>query len=211
MSEPLVIVGCGGHGREIFGVLTAVNVHAGEPWKVLGFLDDAPSEASLRCLDRLGAAWLGPNELLAGLDAHYVIGIGDPGIRAAVAARLEPAGRPAATVVHPAASVGPDNHIADGVVVFAGARVTTNVTLGRHVHLNQNATVGHDSTLAEYVQVNPLASVSGNCVVGREALIGTHACVLEGRSVGDRARVGGGACVVHDVDAGRTVKGVPAR
>lgn len=211
MPEPVVIVGCGGHGREIFGIIAAVNDGHGDPWKVLGFLDDAPSEANLHALARLGAAWLGPNALLAELDAHFVIGIGDPRIRAAVAARLDPLGRPAATLVHPAATVGLGNQVADGVVMFAGARITTNVTLGRHVHLNQNATVGHDAVLADFVQVNPSAAVSGNCVLGREALIGTTASVLQGRSVGAGATVGAGACVVRDVEAGLVVKGVPAR
>jgi sugar O-acyltransferase (sialic acid O-acetyltransferase NeuD family) len=211
VPEPVVIVGCGGHGREIFGIIAAVNDHAGEPWKVMGFLDDTPSEPNLRALDRLGTAWLGGNELLASLDAHFVIGIGDPRIRAAVAARLDPFGRPAATFVHPAATVGLDNHIAGGVVVFAGARITTNVTLGRHVHLNQNATVGHDTVLGDYVQVNPLAAVSGSCGIGREVLIGTNAAVLQGRTVGDGSTVGAGACVVRDVGTATVVKGVPAR
>lgn len=211
MPEPIVVVGCGGHGREILGILAAVNAAGGDPWKVLGFLDDAPAGPNLRALDRLGVAWLGPNDLLGELDASFVIGIGDPRIRAAVAARLDPLGRPAATLVHPSATVGLDNHVAGGVVLFPGARVTTNVTLGRHVHLNQNATVGHDSVLADCVQVNPLAAVSGNCVLGREVLVGTNAAILQGRSVGDGSTIGAGACVVHDIGPGRIVKGVPAR
>ncbi|MEV0895246.1 NeuD/PglB/VioB family sugar acetyltransferase [Actinoplanes sp. NPDC049802] len=211
MPEPIVIVGCGGHGREIFGIIAAINDSGGDVWKVAGFLDDAPSEAGLRGVERLGSVWLGPCGRLAGLDARYVIGIGDPRIRAGAADRLGPLGTPASPLVHPAATVGLDNDMADGVVVFAGARITTNVTLGPHVHVNQNATVGHDAVLAAFVQVNPLAAVSGSCVLGRAVLVGTNAAILQGRSVGDGSTVGAGACVVRDVGAERIVKGVPAR
>ena len=211
MPEPIVIVGCGGHGREIFGIIAAINESSGDPWKVLGFVDDAPTAANLGRLDSLSVPFLGPPGELARLDAHYVIGIGDPRVRAKVAVKLDRPGRPAARLIHPAATVGPDQNLAEGVVLFAGARVTTNVTLGRHVHLNQNATVGHDSVLADYVQVNPLAAVSGDCTIGAAALIGTTAAVLQGRHVGARATVGAGACVVRDVSADTVVKGVPAR
>lgn len=203
MAEPIVIVGCGGHGREIFGIITA----CGDRWRVLGFVDDAPGETNLRRVERLGSRVLGPVAALDDLDARYVIGIGDPRIRA----RIAVPGRPAATLVHPAATVGLETTLGEGVVLFPGARVTTNVTLGRHVHLNQNATVGHDSVLEDFVQVNPLAAVSGDCRIGEAALIGTTAAVLQGLTVGARATVGAGACVVRDVAPATVVKGVPAR
>jgi acetyltransferase-like isoleucine patch superfamily enzyme len=79
------------------------------------------------------------------------------------------------------------------------------------VHLNQNATVGHDSVLDAFVQVNPLAAVSGDCWLGERVLIGTTAAVLQGLSVGAGATVGAGACVVRPVPGDTVVKGVPAR
>jgi sugar O-acyltransferase (sialic acid O-acetyltransferase NeuD family) len=203
VPERLVIIGCGGHGRELFGIAAA----AGDRWKVLGFLDDAPREENRRRVERLGVEVLGPVAALESLDASYVIGIGDPRIRA----RIAVPGRRAATLIHPAATVGLENDLSEGVVLFAGARLTTNVTLGRHVHLNQNATVGHDSVLEDFVQVNPLAAVSGDCRIGEAALIGTTAAVLQGLTVGARAIVGAGACVVRDVPPAAVVKGVPAR
>lgn len=215
MSAEIVIVGCGGHGREVLGIVQAVNEASNgkPPWRVLGFVDDSPSAINHDRVERLGTPYLGPADYLrdAARDTHYVIGIGDPRVRAAVSRRIEQFGLPVARLIHPAATVGTDTAVSEGVVVFAGARITTNVTLGRHVHVNQNATIGHDCVLEDYVSVNPLAAVSGECRLESEVLIGTTAAVLQGLRVGAGATVAAGACVVREVPASTVVKGVPAR
>lgn len=214
MAEDLVVIGAGGFGRETVDVVKAINTASSEPvWRLLGIVDDAPSSENLVRLSRRFIPYLGTTEqfVIDSMRPRYLIGIGSPGVRRALAARFDGAGFDAATVVHPAATVGSDVSIGAGTIICAGARVTTHIELGRHVHLNPNVTIGHDTTLGDFVSMNPASSVSGDCVVEDEALIGAGAVVLNQLIVGGGAVVGSAACVVRDVPPGAVVKGVPAR
>lgn len=211
----LVILGAGGHGRETLDIVAALHA-ARDPadavtphWHFAGFVDDGGGDPAL--LARRHASVIGGTEVMRTLDAHYVIGIGDSAVRARLDARLTGWGREAATLIHPAASVASDNRLAPGVLVAATAVVTTNVTLGRHTHLNVGAIVSHDCTLGHHVTVSPGVRLNGNVTVGDRAFFGTGAIVTPGCTIGADAVVGAGAVVIDDVPAGVTVVGVPAR
>ena len=204
----LVIVGAGGHGRETLDIVEAIN--AVKPtWAFAGFVDDGEIIADR--LERRDASLLGTTEILANTNLHYVVGIGSPAVRAKLDEQLTAWGRTAATLIHPAATVASDNRISDGVLLAAGARVTTNVTLGRHVHLNVNAVVSHDCVIGDYTTLSPGSLVNGDVQIGTGVFLGTGAIITPGITIGDHAVIGAGAVVVNDVPPGVTVKGVPAR
>ena len=214
MSRPLVVVGAGGHGREVLDIVAAVNAAAEAagapvPWSLLGVVDDDPADPSL--LERRGDRLLGPVTALADLDADHVVAIGDGEVRRRLDERIQAWGGRAAVLVHPSATVGADVHLGPGVVLAAGAVVTTNVVIGRHSHVNVGAVVSHDVRVGDHVTISPMAAVNGAAHLGDGAFLGTGAIVTPGRVIGERAVVGAGAVVVGDVPAGVTATVVPAR
>lgn len=211
MSGSIVIVGCGGFGREVLALLRALQ-EQGQDWKVEGFVDDGPSPRDVERVRAAGSRLLGDVTSVAAMDPAWqvVIAIGSPTARAAVDARVD-ASRPRPALVHPAATVGDGVTLGAGTVVAAGARLSTAITVGRLVHVDQNATVGHDTTLGDHARLNPQACVSGDVTVGAGVLVGASATILQGLTVGPGATVGAGAVVTHDVPDGTIVKGVPAR
>lgn len=204
----LVILGAGGHGRELLDIVEAINaVHT--TWRFRGFLDDGDPPADR--LRRRSAQVLGPVAALADLDAAYLIGIGQPDHRERVAALAAVTGHDAATLVHPLASLGTDNHLSPGVVLAAGARVTTNVHLGRHVHLNVGAMISHDGIVRDFVTLSPGVLINGGVTLQAGVLLGTAAVVTPGCAIGAGTWIGAGAVVVQDLPPGVVATGVPAR
>jgi sugar O-acyltransferase (sialic acid O-acetyltransferase NeuD family) len=212
MATPLVVVGAGGFGREALDVIAAMNL-VNDTFDVLGVVDSAPNSLNLERLADRGISYLGPETewLSSGNGASFVIGVGSPQTRSSIAQRWVNAGRRPVTLVHPSACIGSRSTVGAGSVICAGVQVSTNVRLGEYVHLNPNATVGHDSVLDSYVSVNPGAVVSGDVVIGPGTLVGAGAVILQGINVGRDSVVGAAACVVRDVGDSTVVKGVPAR
>jgi sugar O-acyltransferase (sialic acid O-acetyltransferase NeuD family) len=205
-AVPLVIVGAGGFGRELVQLVRDTNERA-PTFEFLGFLDDGATRADL--LQRLGATLLGPVSRLVDVDATYVIGIAAAEARRRIDAIARSRDRRAATLVHPAATIGSDVQLGEGVVVTAGARLTTHIVVGRHAHLNLNCTIGHDVVIEDFVTLFAGVHLGGGCVIEEGATLGTGCVILPNIRVGRGSVVGAGAVVVRDVEPDTTVV-VPA-
>lgn len=209
--EQVVVIGASGFGRESLDVLSAMRDN-GARIEILGVIDDQPSTDSLRRLKDRGVPYLGTlnNWIESALyDVRFVLGIGNPPIRRKIATRLNNLGFEPFSAVHPSSIIGENTVIGPGAVVCAGTVISTNVRLERLVHVNPNATIGHDSILGDYVSVNPASVISGEVTLEPEVLVGAAATVLQNLKVGKKSVIGAAALVTKNVPEGVVVKGVP--
>ena len=161
----------------------------------------------------LGVAWLGPTAAIVTLPpaTAYVVAVADAVARETLAAQADAAGHQPVTLVHPSAVVGSDVRTSEGVVVAAHCSLTSNIAIGRHVHVDRACTVGHDAVLEDFVRLNPGAVVSGKVTMRRGSTLGTGAVTRQGVEIGAGTYVGAGAAVVSDLPRGIVAVGVPAR
>jgi len=154
----------------------------------------------------------GIERLRAVQNLHVAVAVGAPEARSRIVANLRRLGRtdfPA--LIHPRAWIGSNVQLGSGVIVCAGVSLTTDIEIGEHVHINLNATVGHDSRVGAFSTLSPGVHISGNVRTGEQVEIGTGASVIPGVSIGPNAVIGAGAAVIRDLPAGSVAVGVPAK
>jgi serine O-acetyltransferase len=98
--------------------------------------------------------------------------------------------------IHPSASIGTSVFLDHATGIIVGA----HVVIGDEVTVMQNVTIGRKQALPGRAPR-----------IGRGVLLSAGATILGDVSVGDFARIGAGSVVGHDVPAGCTAVGVPAR
>lgn len=206
----IVVLGAGGHAREIADVVLACAA-AGQGYELLGYVDDNPATHG-RALHE--GTVLGGMDWFDGRGCHdlrVISGIGSPTTRRRVVAAALARQLDFVTLVHPHAQLTRHVRLGDGVVVTAGCVLTNGISIGAHTHVNRCTTVGHDCVVGEFVHLAPGVVLSGNVTVEDDCDLGTHATVIQGLRIGAGTIVGAGAVVVEDLPAACTAVGVPAR
>ncbi|SAK44056.1 acetyltransferase [Caballeronia catudaia] len=200
--NPVRIVGAGALGRETLAALRAlgeeVQCFLVEP----GFAGEPVRGIAVREIAQ-GAG-------VARDDARYVLAVGVNDARRRL---MQALGEQAdyASVVHPAATIGPYVEIEAGAMIIGRVSMTTDIKIGRHALINPGCNISHDCSVGDFASLGPGVSLAGRVTIEEGANLGVGAVVAPGVVVGAWSTVGAGAVVIRNVEPGATVVGVPAR
>ena len=200
---PIVIFGCGGHGRVVADTLKLARA------PLAGFLDDRPPASLVNEIPVLGGrGCLEEREFLKKYE--ILIAIGEARVRRQLALLVLDRGGHLAKAIHPNAVIASDVFIGEGAVIMAGVVVNTGSRIGRFVIVNTGATVDHDNLIEDGVHISPGCHLAGNVICRADAFIGTGASIIPRTEIGARAVVGAGAAVISDVPSDALAVGCPA-
>lgn len=205
--KEIVIIGVGGFGREVVWLIDRIN-EISPTYKILGYVDDNKASHG-KTIDEYQV--LGDCEWLNNQkgEIYAVCAIGSSAIRKQVIEKLTNV--KFATVIDPNVQMSKKVNIGEGTIICAGTIITVDITIGNHVIINLDCTVGHDTVLEDYVTLYPSVNVSGNTRLGECVEMGTGSQTIQGLDICNDAIVGAGAVVVRDIWEPGTYVGIPVK
>lgn len=208
--KDLYIIGAGGFGREVAWLVERINEI--EPtWNLKGFIDDNTAiHGSLQ--DDYSV--IGGCDYLMNIthEVWVVCAVGSAKIRQKIIEKLKNyANVKFATLIDPSVMRSERVDIGEGSIICAGTIITVDISIGSHVIINLDCTIGHDDIIHDFVTIYPSVNVSGNVVVGECAELGTGMQIIQGKSIGRESIIGAGAVVIRDIPEKCTAVGSPAK
>lgn len=208
--KDLYIIGAGGFGREIAWLVERINKI--EPtWNLKGFIDDnVATHGSVQ--DDYPV--VGSCDYLKSItqEVWVVCAVGSAKTRKKIIDKLkEYANVKFATLIDPSVMCSDHVSIGEGSIICSGTIITVDISIGNHVIINLDCTIGHDDVIHDFVTIYPSVNVSGNVVIGECAELGTGMQIIQGKSIGRESIIGAGAVVIRDIPEKCTAVGSPAK
>lgn len=203
MSNKLIIIGAGGHGKVVADIAIKLN-----KWESIMFLDDDESikkSVGIEVIGKTNTAFQNDGEF------DFFVAIGNNNIRERIQEKLLNQRLNLVSLIHPSAVLATDVEIGTGTAVMAGVVINSSTRIGKGCIVNTCSSLDHDNVLNDYSHVSPGVTIAGHVSIGNRTWLGIGSVVSNNVTICSDCIVGAGAVVVKDICEAGTYVGVPAR
>ena len=193
MSDPLLLIGCGGHARSLIDVVESSGL-----WHVLGMVGLSEQVGE----EVLGYPVLGCDQDLPSLRqqcSNALLAVGHIGLstqRYRLAAQLGHLGFAMPLVISGKAYVSRHAQLGIGTSVGHGVIVNAGASVGDYCILNSNSLIEHDAVIGNFCHISTGALVNGGTKIGANSFIGSGAVLRESLKLPPRTVISAGKRVM---------------
>lgn len=183
--DNLVILACGGTGREIKEI-------AQEKFNILGYLDDIKVGPGILGTLKDIPKFMEMAKFCSGLGSYRSMQRRQEILRQIPLEAF-------ANVYSGDSRIYAGVKMGQGITIFPFSTVSCGVRLGDHAFIYHHCIVSHDVSIGDYSMVANSVTISGNVRIGSNCYIGARATIIEGIMIGNNTIIAAGATVVKDV------------
>jgi len=207
--QDIVIIGAGGVGKEVALLIEQIN-NKKLTYNLIGFIDD---NSSLHGTQINGYKVLGGIEHLKTMHSpiYAVCAIANYKVKKNIINSLMSSSVHFANIIHPDVYISNTNSVGEGVIIYSGVIMTTNIKIGDHVIISPKCGIGHEALIENYVSLLWNVNVSGNVTIREGSLIGSGVTIIQNKIIGKASILGAGAVVIKDIPDNCTAVGMPAK
>ena len=207
--QDIVIIGAGGVGKEVALLIEQIN-NKKLTYNLIGFIDD---NSSLHGTQINGYKVLGGIEHLKTMHSpiYAVCAIANYKVKKNIINSLTSSSVHFANIIHPDVYISNTNSVGEGVIIYSGVIMTTNIKIGDHVIISPKCGIGHEALIENYVSLLWNVNVSGNVTIREGSLIGSGVTIIQNKIIGKASILGAGAVVIKDIPDNCTAVGMPAK
>lgn len=143
-------------------------------------------------------------------DDEFIIGMGEPDLRADVYATMKARGANFFTLLHPLSDINPSAEIGEANVFQRSCSVYCDARLGNANYLNGAVNLSHDVHAGDANFFGPYALILGNCRIGSRNLFAVRTTLLPNARVGNGNIFSPGCVVYKGCGSGKRLAGNPA-
>lgn len=144
MTQPLIIIGCGGHAKSLIDIVETTN-----EFEIIGLVGRG-SEVGKKILGYSVIGCDGDLNRIQKRCSNALLAIGqlkDATLRKRIAAMIIELQFNTPTIISSKAHVSPHARIGEGTTIGHGAIINAGAVIGRFCIINSHALIEHDSTL----------------------------------------------------------------